>query len=89
MADKLSRTVLYNEHLEPPDNVTEVPDSPDGHLSGETLIAEGVGWQWAPEPAEPTPGTQAEPVTFAPVKPKGTTTKAAEKAADKPKEGSD
>lgn len=74
MADKLSRTVLYNENLEPPTNTTEVPDTPDGHLSGETLIAQGNGWQWTPEPAEPEAGLQSESVTYAPVEASGGTT---------------
>jgi len=89
MADNLSRTVLYNEHLAPPANTTEVPDTPDGYLSGETLIAQDVGWAWAPLPAEPEPGTVAEPVTYAPVvtepEPEATTKTKAPSA--KPKEG--
>lgn len=98
--DKLSRTTLYNEHLTPPDNVAEVPDTAAGHLSGQILVDSKSGWHWAPEPPEPTPGRAPEPVTYAPVEPQPepefepepapkakTKTRAAD--ADKPEEGSD
>jgi hypothetical protein len=63
---KLSRTVLYNEHLTPPDNIATVPDTLDGHLSGETMIRTTPGWHWAPAEPEAQPGTEPEPVTFVP-----------------------
>ena len=89
MADQeLSKTVLYNEHLEPPDNLTTVPDTPGGHLSGETLISMGTGWHWAPAEPEARPGERPEGVTYGPVKPEATKAKAS-KAEAKPKEGSD
>jgi hypothetical protein len=92
---KLSRTLLYNEHLSPPDNLATVPPTDDGYLSGETLIRTGAGWHWAPEPPEAQPGTQPEPVTFVPApadsesepKSEPTTTKASTKASsNKPQE---
>lgn len=88
----LSRTVLYNEHLTPPNNTTTVPDTPDGHLSGETLIDQKVGWHWAPVEPEARPGEQPEPVTFVPVVPEpepDSTPKPKTGRGNKPKEGSD
>lgn len=74
--------VLYNRFLDPPHNTATVPDSPGGRLSGETMIGDGsTGWDWAPLPADPGPGRQAQPVEYAPVaKPK------ARPASDKTKE---
>lgn len=78
---------LYHKHLEPPSNVCEVPDTPDGRLSGETMIRESQGaWQWAPEPEDPEPGLAPEPVEYAPVKPKAAAAKKST-TANESKEG--
>lgn len=61
-------TTLYNKRLPPAHNTTEVPDSPGGLLSGQTLIGDGsTGWDWAPLPEDPGPAEQARPVEYAPV----------------------
>jgi hypothetical protein len=72
MPEHVPNTVLFNKYLEPPNNTATVPDSRDGKLSGETLIAEGNGWDWAPLETEAGPGVAPEPVEYAPVTPAAT-----------------
>jgi hypothetical protein len=69
MPTHVPNTVLFNKHLEPPHNKATVPDSRGGLISGETLIAQNNGWDWAPSEAEPPPGEQARAVEFRPVVP--------------------
>lgn len=55
-------TVLVHRDLPAPTNTTTVPDTPDGRLSGETLIKDSMGaWDWAPLPPEANPGEAPVP----------------------------
>lgn len=67
MAEFVPSTTLWNKNLIPPHNVCEVPDSPGGRISGETLIAQSDGWDWLPEPIDQGPGLAPAPAMFEPV----------------------
>lgn len=69
MPEHVPNTVLFNKHLEPPNNTTTVPDSRGGLISGQALIDQESGWDWAPLEAEPSPGEQVRAVEYRPVEP--------------------
>lgn len=69
MPEHVPNTVLFNKYLEPPHNTTTVPDSRGGLISGQTLIDQGAGWEWAPADAEPEPGERAKAIEYRPVVP--------------------